>query len=429
MIIPWSQPLFWLIGIGFTLLTGLLAGSYPALFLSALNPVKSLKGTFATGKYASLPRKILVIFQFTVSITLIVGTIIIYQQIQFAKERPVGYMRDGLLMMPKRSSELYGKLDVLRNELLKTGVVEEIGEANYSLTTTLGNNGGFSWEGMPDNDISFNTISINQEYGKAIGWEVTMGRDFSRENKTDNTAVVITESAREKMGLDNPVGMVLNSKYDYWGSPQFTIIGVVEDLIKGDPFEVSYPAIMFLSKREMQWQFIRIKGGNLQGEAVAKIEQVYRELAPGAYTDFKVMQDEYAYKFASEEKIGQLAAFFSILAILISCLGLFGLAAFMTEKRAKEIGIRKVLGASVNNVWQLLTKDFIILVVVAASLAAPIAYYMLNNWISRYEYRMDISLWVFAYAGLGAMVITLITVSYQALKTALMNPVDSLKVE
>jgi ABC-type antimicrobial peptide transport system permease subunit len=430
MSIPWDQPLCWMFGIGFTLFTGLLAGSYPALFLSAFNPVKSLKGSFKTGKYSTLPRKMLVVFQFTVSISLIIGTVIIYQQIEFVKDRPVGYMRGGLLMMPKRSSDLYGKYEVLRNELKKTGVVEEIGEANYPLTNTLGNNGGFSWEGStPDNNISFNTIRVNHDYGKAIGWEVIAGRDFSREHTTDKASVVITESARKKMALEDPIGMVLHSTWDYWGSPQFTIIGVVNDLIKGDPFEASYPAIMFLREKEMQWQFIRIKEGYPQSEAVAKIEQVYRQLAPGAYTDFKVIQDEYAYKFNSEEQVGQLAAFFAILAILISCLGLFGLAAYISEKRSKEIGIRKVLGASINNIWQLLTKDFVALVLLSSVLAAPIAYYSLNNWISKYTYRMDISLWIFAYACIGALLITLVTVSYQAIKSAIANPVDSLRSE
>lgn len=430
MIIPWDEPLFWTVGIGFTLVTGILAGSYPALFLSGFSAVRSLKGTFKTGKYSALPRKVLIVFQFTVSIALIIGTIIIYQQIQFVKDRPVGYLRDGLLMMPKRSSELDGKRETLRNELINTGVVEEIGESNYPLTNTLGNNGGFSWEGSdPNMNISFNTIRINHEYGKAVGWEIIEGRDFSREKKSDAAAVVITESAKEKMGLENPVGMTLYSKYDYWGSPQFTIIGVVKDLIKGDPFESSRPAIMFLTERELYWQFIRIRKDYPLGEAVTKIEKVYRQIAPGAYTDFKVMQDEYANKFESEEKIGQLAAFFSVLAIMISCLGLFGLAAYLTEKRAKEIGIRKVLGATVRNIWQLLTQDFVFLVLLSSVVAAPLAYYVIDGWIGQHEYRMDISIWVFVYASVGAFVITVMTVSYQAIKSALTNPVDTLRSE
>ena len=314
--------------------------------------------------------------------------------------------------------------------MVNSGVVEEIGESNYPLTNTLGNNGGFSWEGSdPEANISFNTIRVNYEYGKAVGWEVVEGRDFSRDNKTDNAAVVITESAKEKMGLDNPVGMTLYSSNDYWGSPQFTIIGVVKDLIKGDPFESSKPAIMFLTEREQFWQFIRIRKGYPQGEAIAKIEAVYRDLAPGAYTDFKVIKDEYANKFEAEEKTGQLATFFAILAIIISCLGLFGLAAFMTEKRAKEIGIRKVLGATVTNIWRLLTKDFVFLVILSSVIAAPIAYYVLNNWIAKHEYRMDISVWIFIYASIGALVITLLTVSYQAIKSAITNPVETLRSE
>lgn len=430
MSIPWNEPFFWMMGMGFALFTGILAGSYPALFLSGFNPVKSLKGSFKTGKYSALPRKVLVVFQFTVSITLIIGTIIIYQQIEFVKDRPVGYLRDGLLMMPKRSADLRGNLETLRNELINTGVVEEVGESNYPLTNTLGNNGGFSWEGSdPNTNISFNTIRVNHEYGKAVAWEVIEGRDFSRENSSDKTAVVITESAKEKMGLENPVGMTLNSSYDYWGSTQFTIIGVVKDLIKGDPFEESKPAIMFLTEREQYWQFIRLRKDYPQGEAIAKIEAVFRKLVPGAYTDFKVMKEEYSNKFKSEEQTGQLAAFLSTLAILISCLGLFGLAAFMTEKRAKEIGIRKVLGASIKSIWQLLTRDFIILVVLSSVLAAPIAYYGLNSWISKYDYRMEISLWIFAYSCIGAIVITLVTVSYQAIKSAIANPVNTLRSE
>ena len=255
------------------------------------------------------------------------------------------------------------------------------------------------------------------------------GRGFSRDISSDKTSVVITESAKEKMGLENPVGMTLYSSHDYWGSPQFTIIGVVKDLIKGDPFESSKPAIMFLTEREQFWQFIRIRKDYPLGEAITKIETVYRKLAPGAYTNFKVIQDEYANKFESEEKIGQLAAFFAILAIMISCLGLFGLAAFMAEKRSKEIGIRKVLGATVRSIWKLLTKDFVTLVMVASVIAAPIAYYVLNNWIAKHDYRMDISIWIFVYASIGALLVTLVTVSYQAIKSAITNPVKTLRSE
>ena len=428
--IPWFNPFFWVFGLGFTLFTGLIAGSYPAIYLSSFNPIRSLKGAFSPGRYTALPRKALVVFQFTVSITLIIGTVIIYQQIQFVKDRPVGYLRDGLLMMPKVSSELYGKYDVFRNELLKTGVVEEIGESNYPLTNTLGNNGGFSWEGMEQgNNISFNTITVNHEYGKAIAWELIAGRDFSRENASDENSIIITETALEKMGLQDPIGKIVQTEKNYWGAKQFTIIGIVKDLIKGNPFEASTPAIMFLSDDEMQWQFIRLKEGYPFGEAIAKVEKTFKELAPGAYTDFQVMEEEYIQKFKAEERIGKLGAFFSSFAILISCLGLFGLASFLTVKRSKEIGVRKVLGASTESIWHLLTKEFVALVVLASVIAAPIAYYFLRRWISNYDYQMDISLWIFLWTCLGAMVITLLTVGYHAIKSAAANPVNSLKSE
>jgi ABC-type antimicrobial peptide transport system permease subunit len=430
MQIPWLNPLFWLVGICITLLTGLIAGSYPALYLSSFNPVKTLKGAFKTGKYTAVPRKVLVVFQFTISISLIIGTIIIYQQIQYVKDRPVGYLRDGLIMMPKVSTELYGKYDVFRDELIKTGAVEEIGEANYPLTNVLGNNDGFSWDGMEEgNNISFNTIRVNQEYGKAIGWNVIAGRDFTRENKADNTSVIITESAMEKMNFTDPVGRVIKTDNDYWGARESTIIGVVKDLIKGDPFAESKPAIMFLNEDEMQWQFIRIKDNYPLGEALIKIENTFKRLAPDAYTDLKVMEEEYLSKFKAEERIGKLGAFFSTFAIFISCLGLFGLASYLTEKRAKEIGVRKVLGASTQSIWQLLTKDFFLLVVVASIIASPISYYFLTNWINTYHYQMDISLGVFIWTCLGATIVTLLTVGYQTIKSAIANPVNSLRSE
>ncbi|TRX56162.1 FtsX-like permease family protein [Fulvivirga sp. M361] len=430
MIMPWSEPFFWLGGLGFTLMTGLLAGSYPAIYLSSFNPVKSLKGTFRSGKNASLPRKVLVVFQFTVSIALIIGTLIVYQQIQHVKDRPVGYLRDGLLMLPKRSSELWGKHDLIRNELVKTGAVEEIGVANYPLTNTLGNNDGFSWEGNnPSEYHSFNTVLVNHDYGKTIGWELLQGRDFSRDNKSDLAGVVITESARQIMEIDNPIGISLHYEYGMNGIHDFTILGVVNDLIKGDPFKSSVPAIMFLSERDLLWMFIRIKEGYPQNEALAKIDNVFKTLTPSAYVDFKVLDEEYSAKFSSEERIGKLATFFAVLAVIISCLGLFGLALFLTEKRSKEIGIRKVLGASIIGIWRLLTQDFVGLVMISSVIAIPVAYFFLDRWISNYDYQMDISWWVFGVTCMGALLIAILTVSYQAIKSAMANPVNSLRSE
>lgn len=430
MRMPFTNPWFWMVGLGFTFFTGMLAGMYPALYLSSFNPVKSLKGTFRMGRYAALPRKVLVVVQFTVSMTLIIGTLIVDQQIQHAKNRPVGYTRDGLLMIPKRVSSLYGKYEIFRDELKKTGTVVEVAEANYPLTNTLGNNGGFDWPGKdPSFNPSFNTVSVNYEYGQTVDWKLLEGRDFSRDFRTDISGVVITESAQKLMGLEDPIGVNLKYAYGYSGIYNFTILGVVKDMIKGDPFQSPYPAIMFLSETELSWMFIRLNPQVNASEALSNIENIFKQIAPAAPFDYKFVDEEYDAKFRAEERIGKLATFFAVLAILISGLGLFGLAAFVAERRTKEIGIRKVLGASVSQLWQMLSQDFVILIVLSCLIAIPVTYFFMHNWLQQYEYRTEITWWIFAAAGLGAFIITLLTVSFQSIKAALANPVDSLRNE
>ena len=427
---PWMQPLFWLGAIAFTLLTGILAGSYPALYLSSFNPVKVLKGTFKAGRFSSLPRKVLVVVQFTVSISLIAGTIIVYQQIQFAKNRPVGYAREGLISLHSRSPELKGKYDVLRNELKKTGAMEEMAESNYSITSTLGWNGGFEWRSQqPDSkDLTFNINQVTPEYGKTIGWNFIEGRDFSRELASDRSGVVLNETAAKLMGLENPVGEILTMNREDQHKV-FTILGVISDMVKGSPFDPIDPCLFFLTERDEEWIYIRLNPNLSTHEALPKIEAAFTQLIITAPFDYKFADEEYNAKFRSEERVGTLASIFSSLAILISCSGLFGLASFVAEQRTKEIGIRKVMGASVTNLWQMLSKDFVFLVVISCVIAVPMAYYFLGQWLQQYEYRTEISWWVFAITGFGAVIITLLTVSFQAIKAALMNPVKSLRSE
>lgn len=429
--LPLATYQFWLCALGFTIFTGLMAGSYPALYLSSFNPVKVLKGTFRMGHSASTPRRGLVIIQFTFSISLIVATIIVYQQIEFAKNRPVGYDRSSLLTLHPRSPEYNGKFKVLQNEFKKTGVVVEIAAANYPFNSTLGWNGGFEWKGMAstERDITFNINEVTLEYGKTLGWNFLQGRDFSAELATDTRGVVINESAARVMGLKNAIGEILTKKRDGEPSTDYTILGVITDVVKGSPFEPADPCLYFLSSNDLAWLFIRLDPSVSTHEALPKIEKVFTQYIPSSPFDFTFADDEYAAKFSAEDRVGSLATIFSSFAILISCSGLFGLAAFVAEQRTKEIGIRKVMGASVVQVWRLLSYEFILLVAISCLIAVPLSYYYMEDWLAQYEYRTTIQWYVFAAAGGGALLITLMTVSVQAIKAAIANPVKSLRTE
>ncbi|MBS1543563.1 MAG: ABC transporter permease [Bacteroidetes bacterium] len=428
--LPWNEPLFWMACLTFTFTTGLLAGSYPALYLSSFNVTEVLKGSFNTGRLASLPRQVLVVLQFTVSISLIIGTAIVYLQIQHGKDRPIGYSREGLISLHPRSPEFKGKYETLRNELKKTGVVDEVAESNYAIVSTLGWNGGFDWRGKDHNlqDETFNINRVTTEYGKTIGWEFVMGRDFSREFPTDVSGVIINESALKIFKFRNPTDEVLVNTRN-GEHTEFRILGVIRDVVKGSPFEATDPCLYFLSNQGEGWLHIRMNDKETNHEALAKIEKAFRQIVPSAPFDFTFADDDYQSKFKSEVRIGSLAAIFSSLAILISCLGLFGLASFVAEQRTKEIGIRKVMGASVVSLWQMLSKDFVKLVLVSFVIAVPITSSFMGNWLQHYVYRTEIPVYVFIVPGAAALVIALLTVSYQAIRAALANPVKSLRSE
>lgn len=429
MVFPWAEPTFWLISIGFIFITGLLAGSYPALYLSSFQPIRVLKGTFKAGRFAAVPRKVLVVIQFTVSVTLITGTIIVYRQIQHTKDRPLGYTNDGLISMQMMSPEFYGKYDVVRTELKNQGAIVEMTESSSPLTGVWSNNGGFDWKGKdPSLQAEFATIWVTHDFGKTVGWQFKEGRDFSRQFSTDTSAIVINEAAVKFMGIKDPIGKAVQ-----WGSGKdaeyFTIVGVIKDMLMESPYEPVKQTIYFMDYENVNWMTLKLNPNKSASESIAKIEATYKKLIPSAPFSYKFVNEEFGKKFVSEERIGKLAGGFAILAVLISCLGLFGLASFTAEQRTKEIGVRKVLGASVFNLWKLLSKDFVVLVIISCFIATPIAYYYLNDWLQDYKYHTDISWWVFALAGVGALAITLLTVSYQSIKAALMNPVKSLKSE
>ncbi|HMH22274.1 MAG TPA: ABC transporter permease [Puia sp.] len=423
--VPWSNPLFWMISAGFTLFTGLIAGSYPALYLSSFQPVKVLKGTFRAGRFAAIPRKALVVLQFTVSVVLIIGTIIVFKQIQFAKNRPVGYSRDGLVNIAMTNNDLNEHFNAVRTDLLRSGAIMEVSQSSSPATAVDNNRSGVEWKGKdPDMTDDFANIRVTSEYGKSVGWQVMQGRDFSARFLTDSSAVILNETAVTYMGLKHPVGEILR-----WGNKDHYVIGVVKDMLMSSPYEPVKQTIFYITNSGFGYLNIKIDPDASTREAINKIAAVCKTYSPSVPFSYRFADEEYAKKFSNEERIGKLASFFAILAVFISCLGLFGMATFMAEQRIREIGVRKVLGASVFNLWSQMSKDFVLLVVVSLFIAIPLAYYFMGNWLLHFEYRSDMPWWAFAAAGMGAILITLLTVSYQSIRAALMNPVKSLRAE
>ncbi len=426
--IPFSNPYFWLINFSFILITALLAGAYPSFYLSAFQPVKVLKGTIRLGRFTSLPRKVLVVVQFTVSVILIIGTIVVYKQIQFAQNRPIGYDSNGLITIPKNDPNYDGKLDLLRNELLNTGMVEDMQLSSNPMTEIWYNSSDFDWIGKQPREFSFALTNVSYGFGKMVGWKFTAGRDFDKAFATDSNKIIINETAAKDMGFKNPVGQFVKTA---GGTKTLQIIGVIKDVIMGSPYEPEKRGIFFLdaTNKTSTQIVVKIKPDVSANAALPKIETVFKNIVPSAMFDYKFVDDDYAAKFSQEQRIGKLSTFFSILAIFISCLGLFGLASFVAEQRTKEIGVRKVIGASVFNIWNLLSKEFIGLVLISLLIASPVAYYFMNSWMKEYTYHTNISWWIFTAAGAGVLIITLLTVSFQAIKAALANPVKSLRTE
>jgi len=428
---PWSNPTFWGISLLFVLFTALLAGSYPALYLSSFKPVDVLKGTFKSGRYAGLPRKILVVVQFTVSVAFIIGTVIVMQQINHAKNRPVGYDKEGLIQVPTFSQDFNGKYDLMRTEFLSSNVVVEMSSSSSPITRIWSNRGGFTWEGKPEGfqeDLAWTEVS--PEYASSLNLKIVEGRDFSREFATDSLGVLINETAKNYLGMADPVGKFLKDDDDEDPNPPLKIIGVVQDMITQSPYEpVKQGVYVYDRFNNSSYYNLRLNPERSSSENIATVERVFKEHFPDIPFEYDFIDEEYGEKFASEERIGSLSGIFTALAILISCLGLFGLTSFVAEQRTKEIGVRKVLGASVFNVWNMLSKDFLKLVIISCFIAVPVAYFVMNGWLQEYPYRIILKWWIFALAMVGAMLVTVITVSFQAIKAAKQNPVKSLRTE
>lgn len=426
LFVDFKSPYTWLAGTGFILFTGLLAGSYPAFFLSSFQPVKVLKGTFKKAHALVTPRKVLVVLQFTFAIILIICTIIVKQQIDYAQARDTGYNKDNLVYH-FMTGDLRKNYPLIKNELVSSGIALAVTKTSAPLTESWSDGWGQEWEGKDPNDkTDFNRYVSDEGLGATVGLQFVKGRDFDlKQFPTDSTGMIINESSLKVMKFKEPLGKTVKDNGVEWH-----IVGVIKDFILTSPYEPTRP--MLISGAKNNWfsvMQIKLNGKNPLAQNLERAGVIFKKYNPEYPVDIQFVDAEYARKFENEQRQGTLAALFAGLTIFISCLGLFGLATYMAENRIKEIGVRKVLGASVTGIAALLSKDFIRLVVVSFVIAAPLSYWLMYTWLQDYNYRVTIQWWVFALACILSVAIALLTVSFQAVKAARANPVKSLRTE
>ena len=423
--IQFNSPWAWLAGIGFIIFTGIIAGSYPAFFLSSFQPVQVLKGSFKKAHALVTPRKILVVLQFTFAIVLIICTFIVRQQIEHAQNRETGYNRNNLVYH-LFTGDIAKNYDLIKNELLSSGVAASITKTSAPLTQSWSDGWGQEWEGKDPNDkTDFYRYTQDGGLGVTAGLQFVKGRDFDLARyPTDSTAMILNESALKVMKFKDPIGKIVKDNGESWH-----VVGVIKDFILTSPYEPTRPMLIFGPKSWLQTMLIKFNNNNSTASNLKKAEAIFKKYNPEYPFEYTFIDEEYAQKFEAENRIGTLAALFAGLTIFISCLGLFGLATYMAENRIKEIGVRKVLGASVAGIAALLSKDFLKLVIISFVLAVPIAWWAMYSWLQDYSFRVDIQWWVFAIAGFMSVFIAVITVSYQAIKAAIANPVKSLRTE
>jgi len=423
--IDWKNPWFWGTTLLVILITGFLAGSYPAVYLSAFRPSAVLKGTFNKINTLITPRKVLVVIQFSVAIILIISTLVVRQQISNVQDRKLGYDKDYLVYVEMEGS-VYENYASIRSELLESGIASSISKTNSPISESWSNSWGLEWKGkQEDNKTLVYRMAADDAIVETMGLRLIKGRDLDlTQYPTDSTAAILNEAAVRLMGFDEPLGQIVKDNGVDWH-----VIGVVEDFVFNSPFQKVEPMIIEGARAWFTMLHIKFNAQNGIAENIAAAEAIFKKYNPNYPFNYAFVDENYAQKFISEKRIEKLASLFTVLTILISCLGLFGLATYMAQNRIKEIGVRKVLGASVSGITTLLSKDFLKLVGISLLIAIPISWYAMNQWLQDFAYRIELSWWIFGLAGLLALAIAFLTVSYQAIKAAKSNPVKSLRTE
>jgi putative ABC transport system permease protein len=418
---------FWLVALAFVLFTGLVAGSYPAFYLSSFRPVSVLKGTFNKANALIAPRKVLVVLQFTFAIVLIICTIIVERQVRYARNRDTGYDQDRLVYTFVQG-EVLPHYDLIKRDLLSTGAAVGVTKLFSPIVTAWGQTTGYTWPGSTQEDRKtyFEQYESDADFVRTTGTRLIAGRDIDLKTyPTDSTALLLNETAVKTMRLNNPIGVHVRNAQGV----DCHVIGVIKDFILESPFDPIRPMIIQGLGTTYPVVHFRLNPAHSIAEDLAKAEKIFKQYNPQYPFEYYFVDDSYNTKFRAQQQQGTIGLLFAGLTIFISCLGLFGLASYMAESRTREIGIRKVLGASTAGITALMARDFVKLVLIAVLIASPIAWFAMNSWLQEFSYRAPIGAWIFLASGLLAVAIALITVSYQAIKAALANPVKSLRSE
>ena len=423
LFIDYNSIQFYAFAIGIIMFTGLVSGSYPAFYLSSFKPAKTLKGTVSVGKSASSPRKVLVVLQFGFAILLMVGTFVIFKQIEVVKHRELGYDQEKLVAIDY-TDELEKNYSVLKQELLQSGVVEAVTRSNAPVTAIYSNN-FLGWPGKPEDlRVLFSTVATEYDYAKTMGINMLMGREFSEDFKSDTAAIIINKAGLDLMNLEDPIGTEL----DLWGDKR-TLIGVMDNVIMGSPYREVKPLFMILDPDWISIVSVRLSKNKEITASMEVVKNIFEKYNPAYPFDYSFADVAFQSKFKTINMTSSLATLFAILAIIITGLGLFGLASYTAEQRTKEIGIRKVLGASVSSLVKLMSTEFSRLVIIAFAISAPLAWYLMDLYLERYPIRTEINWWIFPLTGFIALFYALFIVTNQARRAAKANPVDSLRNE